>query len=700
MIENVKVLQVDTTKSVQSVKDLRQAMKELDDSFIAGKISEEEFMEQTKTLESRMFALTDAHADAKLSINDFGVQLKNVGKAGTSITNALAGVSAGMKLLGVDSEDLVSHISKLQDLSAIAQAFGVFKDDGVKAFKAIGDAVKKSTAQMSLFKKALISTGIGALIVAIGLLIANFEDINAWIVKVTGGALDLTKVFSGLKGIFSNLGATLKSFGNLLLQYLLAPIRTVIDASVGLSKIFTNLFKGNFDQVKEEALNMGKDILGNFTTIGDAAVEFGHTVADGYRQGVAEGEKKAAEEHRKQLQEQLSSRKNQLDAELEYLKSTHSKEWASSEEFKNRMKGYYSELTALYKEAYGEDSLEYKKLLAQRNSYFRDFISNEEQAAKDAAEKEQTQAKETAEKREQLLKKLSDYQKGAYQAELDNLTAKFNQELILLEGNLEAQNVLREKYEEERLSLANKYRDKEDEARRKHDEEAREEILARLAENNMTDVELAISQLNEKYALEQELFAENEEILTQLEQEYVNKRKEIEREASLAKTEMAIKGTTTIANEAANILDQFASKQDTTTREGFEQSKKLQIASATIQMLTGIVTAISGAFTTKTGPWDIAIAAIQAASIAAAGAININKIKQQTFNGGSTASAQVPSINTTSAADVLNRSVNTRSIVSDSEAKENVSAVKVYVTESDISSTVKKVSVTESENSF
>ena len=76
------------------------------------------------------------------------------------------------------------------------------------------------------------------------------------------------------------------------------------------------------------------------------------------------------------------------------------------------------------------------------------------------------------------------------------------------------------------------------------------------------------------------------------------------------------------------ILDDVASSQDTSNKEGFEKSKKLQIASATIQMLTGIATAMSGVFTTKTGPWDIALAAIQAGSIAASGIMNINKIKQ------------------------------------------------------------------------
>ena len=77
-VEEVKILQVDTTKSVNAVRELRKSMKDLDSAFISGKISEEEYVAETKKLESEMFKVTDAHKDAKLSINDFGVSTCNI----------------------------------------------------------------------------------------------------------------------------------------------------------------------------------------------------------------------------------------------------------------------------------------------------------------------------------------------------------------------------------------------------------------------------------------------------------------------------------------------------------------------------------------------------------------------------------------------------------------------------------------------
>ena len=659
-VEEVKILQVDTTKSVNAVRELRKSMKDLDSAFISGKISEEEYVAETKKLESEMFKVTDAHKDAKLSINDFGVQMKNVATVGKSVTGALTGIQAGMNALGLESSGVAEQISKLQNLQALTEAFGALKDDGVKAFNGLKDALGSATKGLSGFKKALIGTGIGAIVVAIGLLIANFDDLNNWIKNVTGGALDLTKVFDGLKGIFENIGPTLKSFGNLVLQYLLAPFRTVIDTAQGLGNIFQNLFKGDFDGVKKAAEDMSSNIKSNFTAVGDAAKDFGSTVVEGYTNGVKKAEEKVAqkakeeaakkaEEYKKQQNERLNQRKATLDAELAYQKATNDKEWSTSQEYKNKLESYYNELLGLYSKTYGEESLEYKKVLTEKLTTLRDFITNEEQAIIDAnnkkLEEEKKRAEEElkiAEQREKDKQKLIDSLDGygltgveKYQKELDDLKLKYEEEYNLLAGNLEAQALLQQKYAD------------------------------------------AVAAVHQKVA---------EDSNAALEEQY-------------AKVQDRIGKANQLASFATSMLDSFADAQDKTTKEGFEKSKKMQVASATIQMLQGIATAISGAFTTKTGPWDIILAAAQAASIAVAGGVQINKIKQQKFDGGST-SISAPTVNMPTAADIANSSLNTREIISDSEAKSNLEATKVYVTESDIASTNKKVQTVESENTL
>ena len=139
--------------------------------------------------------------------------------------------------------------------------------------------------------------------------------------------------------------------------------------------------------------------------------------------------------------------------------------------------------------------------------------------------------------------------------------------------------------------------------------------------------------------------------------------------------------------------------QDENDKEGFERSKNLQIGAATINMLAGITAALSGLFTTKSGPWDIALASIQAATIAASGIANIAKIKNTKFDGNSSsASASVPS-SAAIGATIMQPTQYTQA-VQGAQIEDKIGDTKVYVTETDISNTMKKVSVQETENRY
>ena len=112
-------------------------------------------------------------------------------------------------------------------------------------------------------------------------------------------------------------------------------------------------------------------------------------------------------------------------------------------------------------------------------------------------------------------------------------------------------------------------------------------------------------------------------------------------------------------------------------------------------MLTGITNAISGLFTTKSGPWDIALAAIQAATIATAGGLNINKIKSTTYQGGGSAS-----VNSSAVQNTIIPPLQYTNAVQGASTEGAIKNAKVYVTETDITSTANKVSVQETENTY
>ena len=289
----------------------------------------------------------------------------------------------------------------------------------------------------------------------------------------------------------------------------------------------------------------------------------------------------------------------------------------------------------------------------------------------------------------------------------------------LQRNGLEEKEFLEEtlKIEKERLELYNLY--EEDELKREKQLTAIYELEQKIAElgtstEETTEDDVDELELRKKYLrdiadgyLQYELSAKesyerdknalkealDQKIITQ--EEYNAASIALEKKRSREIAENTINIVSSSSQLITGLLDGIASQQDTNNREGFEKSKKLQIASATIQMLTGITTALAGAFTTKSGPWDIALAVIQAATIAATGALNINKIKSTTYQGGGSASVSSSAVQST-----IIPPVQYSAAVQGASTEGAIKNTKVYVTETDIKNTSNKVSVQETENTY
>ena len=115
-------------------------------------------------------------------------------------------------------------------------------------------------------------------------------------------------------------------------------------------------------------------------------------------------------------------------------------------------------------------------------------------------------------------------------------------------------------------------------------------------------------------------------------------------------------------------------------------------------MLQGITTALAGAYTSKTGPWDWVLAGIQASTIATTGGIQIANIKKQKYEGGG--SSDVPSMPSINTSALMSSPVNYTTEIKDANTESEIPDTKVYVVESDISDTVRKVQVAEEESIF
>jgi hypothetical protein len=129
-------------------------------------------------------------ANEAAQLFDPGARFQALTNAASTAAGGIAAAQGALALFGGESEDVEKALLKVQSAMALSQGLSQLKDIGK-----VGDELilsfKGLTAGANGFKKALISTGIGALVVAVGLLVAYWEDIVALVGGVSKEQKDL-----------------------------------------------------------------------------------------------------------------------------------------------------------------------------------------------------------------------------------------------------------------------------------------------------------------------------------------------------------------------------------------------------------------------------------------------------------------------------------------------------------------------------
>jgi hypothetical protein len=195
-----------TAKSVGNLKtQLRQAQNEVNElSAKFGATSE-----QAVNAAKRAAELKDAIGDAKALTDAFNPDAKF--KALTSTLGGVAGgfsaVQGAVGLLGSESQSVEKAILKVQSAMAISQGVQAI-GESVDSFKQLGAVIRATTLYQKalagataiqtfvmngatlaakLLRGALIATGVGALVVGVGLLIANFDKVKKVVMNLIPG---------------------------------------------------------------------------------------------------------------------------------------------------------------------------------------------------------------------------------------------------------------------------------------------------------------------------------------------------------------------------------------------------------------------------------------------------------------------------------------------------------------------------------
>ena len=172
MAENSLILDVD-------VKPLKTQLKEATVSLQAARQKFGEFSQEAIDAAKKVAAIKDEieAVGEQAALFDPGKRFQALTLAASTAAAGISAVSGAMALFGDQSEDVAKTLQKVQGAMALSQGLSQLKDIG-KVGEQLKISFKGLTAGVDGFKKALISTGIGALVVAVGLLVAYWDDIK------------------------------------------------------------------------------------------------------------------------------------------------------------------------------------------------------------------------------------------------------------------------------------------------------------------------------------------------------------------------------------------------------------------------------------------------------------------------------------------------------------------------------------------
>lgn len=153
------------------------------------------------------------------------------------------------------------------------------------------------------------------------------------------------------------------------------------------------------------------------------------------------------------------------------------------------------------------------------------------------------------------------------------------------------------------------------------------------------------------------------------------------KELAQARIALAQNVASGVSSLLSSIADAYESNTDASERE-LKKAKNLRIASATIDMLSGVVAAISSV--AGLGPAGWVLGALQAATITATGIANINKIKSQSTSKNGDGS-ETPAATNPPAFDTNIPTIRTATSATEEDRLNRMaSPQKVYILQSDI----------------
>ena len=653
-------------KTNKDIKNVELSLEALDNEQVASELG------------SVAGAVGDVSAAFILLGGDGGAleeTVQNIEKAiGVSMAfkGAIEGVASGRKLLN----NVIKNSSALQKAN---NAINVLAGTIMKAF---GGSVDTTSVAFKGLRAAIIATGIGVLVVGVGLLIENFDKLSEMLSSTTKSQ----KAYNdAAKQAIDNIGEELSASNKLQ--------RTLQDESITREDKVKAV-----KQLQDEYPNLLSNIDAEKTSIEDInkALKLNTQLVRLKAQQDAL-QSLRAEEYKEILKAQVDAQTGVNKSFVSYFTSLATgvdEQQVANAETLNSIEANKESISVL-------DQLE-QEIQAQIKAL-------EELGATDGemTEAEKKKAEERLKRLEDEKKAYEDAQKAFQewlQSEEDATQARLNNMKKIGDGAIKARNDLQD--------LLNEIAEIEDESELIIEDLTATETASKLktelriraiSDEIEQERQLRLQQLEwDKETQLQELQLSGEltnDLRLAIEQDYARQKVLINEEANKKiqanDVEYIRAGLSLVEgslNAIAQLNEAFAGEDEKSQKQAFERSKKIQIAQALMSSAQGIVNILS-AVSTIPQPFDGIYKAAQIAILGASTVAQVQKIRNQKFESSGSATIDTPNLGAGGGQAPALQPANTNLLVPQQDNR-------VYVTETDITGTQNQVAVIQGMGSF
>ena len=684
---NVKVDDKQVNTAVKSTENLRKEIKRLEVELTKVEIGSKEFENLSEQLKDNKDKLELVRAKSRDLFDSFSMLPGPIGQIGTSINSTsdklkifsafnLKDIKGQFKAVGEDIKQVAGNLGKA---TGITKLYESTVGGLTKVFSRLPIGMKAASTAASGFGKALIATGIGAIVVVVGQLIANFETVK----KV------MYNLIPGLKAVGDAIGSVVNFFTDLI------GVTSAAERAEEARQKRMEQAKAN-SEIKNKAIQREIDVL---TAAGATAeeidakrLEMERNTINALKKGADDkgklygedaeafktamnnikviktaAKKREEDEAKAAANEAAQKRKSRQDKELQQEKEfLQSQADARVQNIKDSADTDEAALREALKKQY-ELKNQGKKLSVE--------VQEQQAAEIDRIVKEELQKDKEARKKanDDKIKSAQDTSKLIVQTidvELETLKLKYG------EDSKEYRSKLQEKFDEQKRILneeesflkskeATKDGLTEEEKRRLKEIQNERQALANTVEatnqaQEKSDKERLLKSFNDQIAL---LNLQNESLNMLTKEYWVNRGKILDEQMALelegvkkgSEEELAIlkkyaklkeqlkqdevaaygQVASAVLSSVANLGSAIASSYDEeakTSEAAFEKRKKLQIGTALISAASGIIQILTQP-STLPSPLDFITKALNAGALAISTGIQISKIKSTKFEG-------------------------------------------------------------------